>query len=91
MNKIFKYTLETTDQQILKLPKGAKILSLQTQNNIPCIWAMIDTHAIETEEQHIINTYGTGHQLPLDMSNQVFLGTYQLMNGALTFHVFKQN
>jgi len=42
MNKsIWKYQLEVTDNQIVKMPKDAEILSVQTQNEEVCLWALV--------------------------------------------------
>lgn len=83
--KIYKYSLDITDEQVLQIPKSAKFCSLQVQNNVPCIWLMVD----ETEEDGLfkIITYGTGHKLG-NLDNYAFLGTYQLFNGSLVYHIF---
>lgn len=86
-NTIYKYPLDTKDTNILELPKGAQILTVQTQNNIPCIWALVNDKETE-KESRFINTFGTGH--PIDSSPRKYIGTYQLHNGALVFHVFEE-
>ena len=52
MKKIYKYRIEVTDDQNIEMPVGAKILTVQTQNGVPCIWAMVDPNA-EKERVHI--------------------------------------
>lgn len=45
MKKIYKYQLLQVDDQYVKMHKNAEILSIDVQNGIPCIWAMIDDDA----------------------------------------------
>lgn len=83
---IWKFELETTDDIKLSMPKAAQILSLQTQNGVPCIWAMVNP--ANEKEERTFRIYGTGH--PIDAEKeQRFVGTYQLLGGQLVFHVFE--
>lgn len=86
MNIIWKYELEVVEEQKILMPKGAKILSLQLQNGVPCIWALVDDKK-ELEPRPIF-TYGTGNPIDLFGQESYFLGTYQLRDGRLVFHVF---
>lgn len=83
--KIFKYTLELIGTQIIRMPVDAIILTVQIQNGKPCLWAMIDDR-LPADKAYKIDTYGTGH----NVSNEsgAYIGTYQLAEGALVFHVF---
>jgi hypothetical protein len=86
MHVIWKYPLEATDVQMVKMPKGAKILCVQTQGQTPCLWALIPDTKATLEERHF-SIYGTGHlheKIP-----GTYIGTFQLMNGQLVFHVFE--
>lgn len=47
--KIFKYQLETTDIQQVEMQQGAEILCIQTQNETPCIWALVEPNATVTK------------------------------------------
>lgn len=84
---IYKYELEITDSQVVKMPVGAKILSIHIQNGIPCIWALVNPNEKSTTGT-IIETYGTGHGIGYDISlGGIFIGTYQTK--GLVFHVFE--
>lgn len=83
--KIFKYKLELADEQLVSLPKGAELLTVQVQNNQPCLWALVDEKA--TLKTNTVLIYGTGHQVD---KRGKYLGTFQLGNGSLVFHVFVQ-
>jgi hypothetical protein len=88
--RIYKYTLETTDKQVISLPTGAEILTVQAQNDEPQLWALVDPNEKYTEERYI-EIYGTGHPVYCDMGvERRYLAAYQLSDGALVFHVFER-
>lgn len=89
MKTIYKYPIGITDQQIIPMPAGANILTVQVQNGNPFIWAMVDTEA--PTERVSIRVYGTGHSIG-ERSNLEYIGTFQSMYGGnLVFHVFKES
>ena len=90
MNKtIWKFELGVTDKQIVTLPIGAEILSVQTQNETPCLWALVNPKS-ETEER-VFEMFGTGHPVYCDMGiDRKFIGTFQMRNGRLVFHLFER-
>lgn len=85
MKRIFKYPLETTDQQVIHMPRDAGPLCVQVQQSGPCLWAMVDD--TEPIEPRTVRVIGTGHPIP-DAIGLIYVGTYQLCGGALVFHVF---
>ena len=86
---IYKYQLEVTDTQKIELPVGAEILTVQTQNEIPCLWTLVDPNGIE-KETRIIEVFGTGHPVGYDMGvSRKYISTFQLRGGQLVFHVFE--
>jgi hypothetical protein len=88
MKSIYKYTLRATDEQVVELPYGARILSVANQRENMCLWALVNTEQARTERR-IIVIKGTGHSAEDIMSNDIFLGTVLLHNGDLVFHVFE--
>ena len=86
MKVIYKYQLIIDDRQIVVMPKGAEILCVQVQNNIPCIWAKVNTGKVENEER-IIFIFETGHTIYNEELK--YLGTFQLIDGNIVFHVFE--
>ena len=84
--KIYKYQLDTTDIQRIEMQQGAEILCIQTQNEIPCIWALVEPNATVTKRTFEI--FSTGHNVP-ENANRSYIGTYQLNNGQLVFHCFE--
>jgi len=83
---IWKFPLETTDIQQIEMPVDAEILTVQTQNGKPNIWALVSTDAPKRKVSFEI--FGTGHPVP-ENANRRYVGTYQLSGGALVFHCFE--
>lgn len=88
MKTIFKYPIKVEDEQIVMLPINAQILTVQTQHETPCIWALIDKNENRTTPVKV-KIYGTGHPIP-DSENLTYIGTFQLYGGNIVFHVFHQ-
>lgn len=89
MSAIWKYELRAEEHFAHLMPKGAEILSVQVQRGVPQMWARVDPTA-EKERRHF-GVYGTGHRVP-DESEGVglrFVGTFQLHDGDLVFHLFE--
>lgn len=83
--KIFKYPIKVEDVQMVEMPRGAVVLTVQTQQEIPCIWAEVDPDAEKVRRQ--FRTYGTGHAMDAG-PDRLYIGTYQLRGGSLVFHVY---
>jgi len=91
MKTIYKYEVPILDQFQKYLPKGAVILSFQTQNGVPVIWAKIDTLA-EVEERNF-RLFGTGHpikDIPKDADLHYIGTTQQSTNPPLVWHLFEE-
>ena len=79
MNKIiYKYPLDFTYPQTIKLPSSAEILYVDSQRNTPTIWAIIDTDDKSTIE---VDVYIIGTGQAFDASNIT-------ENGLFVWHIF---
>lgn len=88
MKRIYKYTLEITDAQKLKLPSGSRILSVEEQNQQIVLYAVVDTSVSESlTDDYKIFIIGTGHCAD-ESIHKSFIGTVKLAEGRLMFHVF---
>lgn len=88
MKTIFKYQLEVLNQQILTLPLGAEILTVQVQHEVVCLWALVNPKE-KLEEERLIEMFGTGHSIEENKNwERVYLSTIQLSQGKLVFHIF---
>ena len=87
MKKIYKYPIEIQDEQVVLLPTGAKILTVQTQSGKAFLWAMVNP-TMHNDMAVTIRIFGTGHTIQ-DADRLEYIGTIQMCGGALVFHVFK--
>ena len=87
MNRVFKYQFEITDKVTIQMSKGAKVISVQMQKEVPTMWAVVDdTQPMEPVKFRI---FGTGHNIE-NIESLEFVGTIQVFGGNLVFHVFKE-
>lgn len=84
MRAVWKFTLEMVAIQSVEMPKGAKILDVQFQDESLCLWAGV-TPGKESEER-TVQIVGTGHR-ELPDAGITYLATVQ-KNGYV-WHVFE--
>lgn len=87
MKKIYKYPIEIQSEQIVLLPTGAKILTVQSQGEKACLWAIVNP-TMPNDMAITLRIIGTGHTIT-DSDKLEYIGTIQLCGGALVFHVFR--
>lgn len=86
---IFKFQLQVLDTQFIWIHKNAEILSVQNQNEIPCMWALVNP--TEEREEKCLEIFGTGHDVHCDIGvDRKFIGTFQMEGGSLVFHLFER-
>ena len=82
--QIWKYSLEN----IIEMPKGAEILTIDIQNGQMFnaqMWVKVNT---ENEmEKRMFEVIGTGQNF--DDTNKKYIGTYQ--EGPFVWHVFEKD
>jgi hypothetical protein len=87
MNKrIYKYQITVDDVAHVAMPEEAQILTVQTQDDQPFIWALVDADAEPEERTFFI--VGTGNPFP-DYADYDYIGTFQQANGLLVWHLFE--
>jgi len=87
MKKIWKFSLEITDLQKARMPKGAVILTIKSQRGFPCLWAIVNPLETDYEDRHI-EFIGTGN--PFEEARRNYIGTIQTHNESLVWHVFER-
>lgn len=79
------------DEQFIKMPAGASIISAQLQNGVPTLWAVVEVgdggQSVEVIEERCIAMIGTGRPMD-DMKDYEHLGTALMMDGELVEHIF---
>ena len=85
---ICKYPLETKGRQVVSLPIGSEILSVQEQDRQLFLWALVDPNE-QLEERHI-KIFTTGDVLDNDFGvPNKYIATVQLKFEGLVIHVFE--
>jgi hypothetical protein len=84
--RVYKYDLEVTDAQLMRLPAGSRILSVQEQRGVLRLWALADVKRVDVERWVYI--VGTGNPAPASVFEQEYIGTVQTNGGVLVWHVF---
>lgn len=88
--QIWKFKVIPSGKNVdIEMPRGAEILSMHTQDEQPCIWALVNPDAkIETRRFEV---YGTGHDIHYDMGvERNFIGTCLIHGGLLVLHIFER-
>ena len=86
MERIFKYEFKIENSFQIEMPMHAKILSIQVQKGVPCIWAMVDDKRQFERRSFVV--YGTGHKIDDRYINK-YIGTFQLLEGGFVGHLFE--
>lgn len=85
MKKIYKYQIHDLAMREIELPKGAEILTIQMQDGMPCLWALVDQN--QPAEKRPILIIGTGHAILIDIVR--YISTFQMLDGRLVWHAFE--
>lgn len=82
---IYKYQLSPfPGPQTILMPTDAKILHVDDQNGVICLWALIDTNTLAVTRW--FQVVGTGYDAA-DLTDHI--GTVMQLEGALVLHVFE--
>jgi hypothetical protein len=84
--RIWKFPFQITDEFTLQMPQGARVLHVDMQHDIPCLWALVDATRPKTSRS--FRVVGTGNPFR-DALNLRHVGTFQMMGGGLVWHVFE--
>lgn len=87
MKTIHKFPFSINDTVRIAMPASAQILSVQVQHGTPCLWALVSP--VDFIDDRTFRIYGTGHPIDLSTGNVSFIGTIQMHDGDLVFHVFE--
>ena len=84
--RIWKFDLRIDDLQIVEMPLGAQLLTVQEQGGWPRLWALCDESAPIRPRR--IAMYGTGR--PINEHPGIYIATFQIECGELVFHAFEE-
>ena len=83
MKTIYKYSISITESQIVNMPIGSNIISLQMQNGIATMWAIVDTTESLTPVK--IRIFGTGEEIP---AGSVLRHIGSIQEKGYVWHIF---
>jgi hypothetical protein len=86
VHAIWKYTFNVEDDFAIEMPRSAKIVNVQVQAGITCMWAIVDPKSDTVIRR--FKVVGTGQ--PFEYSDRVkHVGTFQLAGGRLVYHLLE--
>jgi len=89
MKRVWKFNIGVTTALIIRMPKGAQILTVQNQYGQASLWALVDPN--EAHELRRIEVYETGEEITDGMgSNLVYISTVKFGGGDLVYHFFER-
>lgn len=77
MFKIFKYELSVLEQQVIQLPKGARITRCEDVDGRFYLWAVVNTEEKEMENRYL-EAYKTGAEFISHPDDLVHIGNCRL-------------
>jgi len=87
MKTIWKFPIPVASPVRIEMPKNAQILTVQRQDELACIWALVNPNA-ETEARYF-EIHGTGNPMHEDMGvERKYIGTFQ--QPPFVWHVFER-
>ena len=88
MRTIYKYPITVQDDISIEMPQGAKVLTVQMQRGIPCVWAIVDPD--NEPAAKYFRLAGTGHPITERVSRLLrHIGSFQMEGETLIFHLFE--
>lgn len=85
--QIYKYPLKLKASHTVELPQGAKILSVQEQNDAVFFWALVDPE-LKTSDFHF-QCFNTGYPcIPDELGD--FVATIEEGEAKHIWHIFVQ-
>lgn len=84
MKRIYKYPLNFPNTT-LEVPRGSRVLTVQVQRGVPCVWIECDPDAELTRLS--LQVFGTGHAVPDGLR---YVSTIQEADGALVWHFYQE-
>lgn len=85
MPKIYKYQFDISGIVTIEMPVGAQVLSFDTQNNTPTLWALVEPKA--DIEKRTFYIFGTGRDVPDNFDGSDHIGTVQI--DGMVWHLFE--
>lgn len=89
---VWKYPIGVAPMIEIAMPQGAQVLSVQVQDNIPTVWALIDLNAKDNTTMRRFVMVPTGKPLELEVNDTlIHLDSLKVNDsaGERLVHVFE--
>lgn len=83
---IYKYQVSAVSHQVIAMPIGARLLSVHARRESVFLWALVDPSL--AHELVGVRLVGTGKAFDAIDDYPHFIGTVQIEEGPIVFHVF---
>lgn len=87
---VWKFPLAIEDgPQAIAMPFGAEILDVQAQGpqGQPTVWALVNP--AKPKRLRSFQVFGTGHPIDEEAQRLRYVGTTQMLDGTLVWHIFE--
>ena len=85
MKTVWKFPLQPTGVQRIRMPRDSTILTIQVQGRFICLWALVEMEKEPVDRFFIIAM--TGKPLPDEIER--YIGTFQIPQQDFVGHVFE--
>jgi acetyl esterase/lipase len=86
MKTVWKFPLEGTGRNVIRMPANAEILHVGMQGGIPCVWAYVES--MNEKEDRVLFVHGTGWEMSNVTERPTYHGTAHT-DESLVWHVFE--
>lgn len=86
MKTIYKYEISMVPEQVIHMPKGSEILSIQRQHYGLMLWALVDPD--QEPEPVKFRFIGTGEDIENSFTGS-YIGTYKFYHDSVVLHLFR--
>ena len=83
---IWKFPFEIRDTITCQMPIGARVLCVDVQRGIPCLWVLVSPGEIDMI--YSFELRGTGQ--PFKGNEGRYVSSFMMRDGVLVFHLFEQ-
>lgn len=87
MQEVWKFRIPVGDLAGIAMPRGAKVLYVAAQREIPCLWALVDPSALPDFRR--FRLVGTGDPIEENPDLLVYCGSFMMHDGTPVFHLFE--
>lgn len=83
---IWKWDVTAQKVNEIEVPRGAQFLTVQLQNGLPRVWALVDPSAPREKRKLWVMPTGA----PWECRPLRYIGTFQVERQTLVFHLFEE-